>query len=161
MIFSKSFGYSLRGVLYVALQNETGHVQLNDMSEALGVPRYFMGKIMKRLVHEGIIDSIKGPTGGFFLNATTLNRYLIDVYRVTDHPEDLTQCVLARGECSSETPCKLHDLILPLKEPINRLLHATTIGDLMTGDHQELLAGLTLSIPAELTRGANRSNDQL
>ena len=65
MIFSKSFGYALRGVLYVALSADKGPVQLNEIAEALGVPRHFMGKIMKRLAHNSILDSQKGPSGGF------------------------------------------------------------------------------------------------
>lgn len=143
MIFSKSFGYSLRGILFVALKEDGAHVQLDDMAEALGVPRHFMGKIMKRLVKGGIISSLKGPTGGFFLNPSTLARPLIDIYRITDHPEDLEQCVLSRGPCNTEHPCKLHDKVLPLKSPLYKILFDTTIGELMDGDQGELLHGLT------------------
>lgn len=143
MIFSKSFGYSLRGILYVALKEGSGHVQLDDMAESLDVPRHFMGKIMKRLVKSNIISSLKGPTGGFFLNQSTLGRPLIDIYRITDHPEDLEQCVLSRGPCNNEHPCRLHDKVLPLKSPLYKILFDTTIGDLLDGDQGELLHGLT------------------
>lgn len=143
MIFSKSFGYALRGVLYVALSADKGPVQLHEIAEALGVPRHFMGKIMKRLAHNNILDSQKGPSGGFEINEDTLNRYLIDIYSVTDHPEELRQCVLARGECNPEHPCKLHKLILPLKDPINKLLYETRVGHLLQGNNMEMLDGLT------------------
>ncbi|HET7896419.1 MAG TPA: Rrf2 family transcriptional regulator, partial [Flavisolibacter sp.] len=62
-IFSKSFGYSLRGILFVALRETHTPVQLDEMAESLGVPRHFMGKIMKQLVKQGILSSLKGPTG--------------------------------------------------------------------------------------------------
>lgn len=143
MIFSKSFGYSLRGILFVALKEGGEHVQLDEMAEALGVPRHFMGKIMKRLVKAKIISSLKGPTGGFFLNDSTLERPLIDIYRITDHPEELDLCVLSRGPCNTEHPCKLHDKVLPLKSPLNQILYHTTIGELMEGDQKEMLIGLT------------------
>ena len=146
MIFSKSFGYALRGVLYVALSADKGPVQLNEIAEALGVPRHFMGKIMKRLAHNSILDSQKGPSGGFEINDETLSRYLIDIYTVTDHPEELRQCVLARGECNPDRPCKLHKLILPLKDPINNILYETTVGHLLQGDNEELLNGLTKNV---------------
>lgn len=142
MIFSKSFGYALRGILYVAAK-EKNAVQLDEMSQALGVPRHFMGKIMKRLVQQDVLASLKGPTGGFFLNETTLNRPLIDVYRITDRPEELEQCVLSRGPCNSAHPCRLHDKVLPLKAPLHEILYHTTIGELLNGDKESLIRGLT------------------
>ena len=143
MIFSKSFGYSLRGILFIGLKNGRP-VQLEEMTQALGVPRHFMAKIMKRLVQQNIISSLKGPTGGFFLNDTTLLRPLIDVYGITDHPEELGLCVLSRGPCNSEHPCQLHDKVLPLKAPLNKILYDTTIGELLNGDKENLLHGLTI-----------------
>lgn len=142
MIFSKSFGYSLRGILFIGLKNGRP-IQSEEMAEALGVPRHFMAKIMKRLVQESILSSVKGPAGGFFLNDTTLLRPLIDVYRITDRPEELEQCVLSRGPCNSEHPCRLHDKVLPLKEPLNKILYDTTIGELLSGNKENLLHGLT------------------
>ncbi|MER3464058.1 MAG: hypothetical protein C4329_06235 [Chitinophagaceae bacterium] len=50
MIFSKSFRYALRDILYVAAQSITHHVQLDEIAEALGAPRDFVGKIMKGVV---------------------------------------------------------------------------------------------------------------
>lgn len=142
MIFSKSFGYSLRGILYVAATKKSA-VPLDDMSQALGVPRHFMGKIMKRLVQQNILSSLKGPAGGFFLNETTLERLLIDVYRLTDRPEELEQCVLSRGPCNSSHRCRLHDKVLPLKAPLTEILYHTTIGELLAGDKESLIRSLT------------------
>lgn len=142
-IFSKSFGYSLRSVLFVAAKESRTPVQLDEIAAALGVPRHFLGKIMKSLVKQGILSSLKGPTGGFFINESTLNRPLVDIYRVTDHPEDLEQCVLSRGRCNSEHPCRLHDKMLPLKAPLNKVLYHTSIGELLQGNEAELLHSLT------------------
>jgi Rrf2 family protein len=146
MIFSKSFGYALRGILYVAAKQNTANVQLDEMAEALGVPRHFMGKIMKRVVQTKILDSQKGPTGGFYINDHTHDTKLIEVFRITDHPEDLEQCVLARGKCNSANPCRLHEKVYPLKGPINDLLFHTTVGDLLHGNNETLLQGLTVSV---------------
>jgi DNA-binding IscR family transcriptional regulator len=104
-----------------------------------------MGKIMKRLVQQNILESQKGPSGGFLLNDATLGRFLVDVYKVTDHPEELTRCVLARGECSEENPCRLHPLIAPMKGPMFKILYETRVIDLLDGDNQELLNGLTVN----------------
>ena len=50
MIFSKSFGYAIRGILYIAvMKNEKQRVQLDEMAGKLNIPRHFLGKIMKRM----------------------------------------------------------------------------------------------------------------
>ena len=47
MTFSKSFGYAVRGVLYIAvMQNEKRYVQAEEIAAQLFVPRHFMGKIL-------------------------------------------------------------------------------------------------------------------
>jgi Rrf2 family protein len=150
MIFSKSFGYALRGILYVALEEVHQSVQLDDMAEALGVPRHFMAKIMKRLVQRGLLSSAKGRFGGFSLSETTLQRKLIDIYEITDHPEALLQCVLSKGLCSAEHPCRLHDKIAPLRQPLQDILYHTTIGDLLYGGNkEELLGSLTSNVKSD------------
>lgn len=143
MFFSKSFGYALRGILFIALQEQRRAVPLDEMAEVLDVPRHFMAKIMKRLVQQNILASSKGRQGGFSLETDTLQRKLIDVYQLTDRPEELAQCVLSKGCCSEENPCRLHDKIAPLREPLVALLLHTTLGDLLHGDKDELLRSLT------------------
>ena len=143
MIFSKSFGYALRGILYVSLAEAHTAVQIDEMAEALGIPRHFLAKIMKRLVQHRILSSAKGRFGGFSLSEETVHCKLIDVYRVTDHPETLVQCVLSKGVCSAEHPCRLHEKVAPLRTPLNDILYHTTIGDLMQGNKESLLRSLT------------------
>jgi len=78
MLLSKSFGYALRGVLYVAMMNASKKkVQLDEMAEKLAVPRHFLAKVMKRVVKEGILSSVRGPYGGFCINESTLQTKLI------------------------------------------------------------------------------------
>ncbi len=100
MFFSKSFGYALRSVLYVASVGESnGKVPLEKIAEGLNVPRHFLGKVMKRLVKEGILSSQKGPNGGFFTNEKTLQTPLLQFIHLTGTADD-DRCggVEPRGE---------------------------------------------------------------
>jgi Rrf2 family transcriptional regulator, iron-sulfur cluster assembly transcription factor len=65
MVFSKSFGYALRGVLYVTMAGEKKTmIQLEEVAHQLTVPKHFLAKVMKNLVKEGVLNSMKGPYGG-------------------------------------------------------------------------------------------------
>src|SRR5689334_17340699 len=85
MFFSKSFGYALRGILYVAvMKGRNERVRLDKIAEDLQVPRHFLGKIMKRLVKADILSSVQGHQGGFSINEKTLTTTLIKIVEVTE-----------------------------------------------------------------------------
>src|SRR5918994_618927 len=64
MPFTKSFGYALRSILYIAIMSkEKSKVQVEEIAVRLSVPKHFLGKIMRLVVKNGILNSTKGPYG--------------------------------------------------------------------------------------------------
>ncbi len=108
MIFSKSFGYAVRGVLYIGLQGNKRHVQAKEIASVLAVPKHFMGKILKRLVKEEVLSSVKGPSGGFMVNSHTMNTPLFRLFAITEGLSTLETCTLKFSKCDSVNPCPLH-----------------------------------------------------
>ena len=143
MIFSKSFGYAVRGVLYIALmQDEKRYVQVEEIANKLGVPRFFMGKILKRLVKEKMIASSKGPLGGFTITERTLQAPLMDLVMITDGPEIFQSCVLSVRECSSVNPCPLHYQVEEVKTRLTSVLNNNSIADLLTENKPDFIKSI-------------------
>jgi Rrf2 family transcriptional regulator, iron-sulfur cluster assembly transcription factor len=143
MLFSKSFGYALRGVLYIALmQDEKKWIQVDEVAGRLGVPRYFMGKIMKRLAKEQLLVSSKGPYGGFTLHEDTLSKPLYAVVEIIDGLSSFQCCVLRMQECNAENPCPMHTQIEDIKSSLKTVLVTTNIGDLLKTDKQEFIKSI-------------------
>lgn len=143
MFFSKSFGYALRGILYVAMLNEENHkVQVDEIASKLGVPRHFLAKIMNRVVKEGILDSTKGPYGGFSVNEETLNSPLIRLLRITDGMEQFNSCVLQLRKCNHLNPCPLHFMIEKNRDDLQKNFSQVTIADLMKQENKILLQSI-------------------
>ncbi len=143
MIFSKSFGYALRSVLYVALvSDEKEKTQLDKIAVALNVPRYFLGKVMNRLVKEGILSSLKGHKGGFFINETTLGVSLSRIMDITGENEQFDTCVLRQHKCNVDNPCPLHKQAEAIKEKWQSLLSTTTVEDLLKKDTAMFIRGI-------------------
>ncbi len=144
MIFSKTFGYALRGILYVAVKGENnGMIQLNEIAEKLGVPRHFLGKVMKRIVKEGILNSLKGPYGGFSVNEVTLQTSLIKLVEITGETDKFDSCVLRLRKCNSKNPCPVHHQVLSLKQQWHLLLAGTTVGELIKKDNPAFIRSIT------------------
>jgi len=146
MFISKSFGYALRGVLYIALmQDENRKVQVDEIATQLSVPKHFLGKIMQQMVRAGLLKSTKGPYGGFSLTGKTLDTPLIKLLEVTDDISRFNVCVLKLKECNSSNPCPLHHEMEVFKKDILKLFHETTINDLLTDNKKTLIRSLSIS----------------
>ena len=132
MFLSKSFGYALRGILYVALmQDEKRKVQIDEIANKLSVPRHFLGKIMQQVVKAGLLQSTKGPHGGFYLAENTLSSSLIDLVKVTDGMDQFKICVLNLKNCNGIHPCPLHYEMEEVRGKFMEVFNSTTIGDLL------------------------------
>lgn len=143
MLFSKTFGYALRGILYIALvTDEKEKVHVDEIAEKLAVPRHFMGKILKRLVKHDLLQSTKGPAGGFTLSDITLATPLWNLIEITDGLGSFTNCVLRLQECNSENPCPLHSKIEATRVELRNVFTNTTIGELLHEDKQEFIRSI-------------------
>ena len=132
MLFSKSFGYALRGILYIALASDNKErVQVGEVAMQLVVPKHFLGKVMKKVVKNKILDSTKGPYGGLSINERTFSTTLIELFMITDENTQLNKCLLGLKECNPGRPCPLHHKMANHKKELVKLLSNTTVGDLL------------------------------
>ncbi len=147
MIFSKSFGYAVRGILYIAMVQDAQHyVQVEEISGRLAVPKHFLGKILRKLVKENLLKSVKGPMGGFSLNENSLAVPLMNILEITDGIACFKTCVLKWKECDAENPCPMHAEIEKIKIQLQQMLMDTTINDLMKDDKHSLMHSITTSL---------------
>ena len=146
-MFSKTFGYALRGMLYIALmQDEKRYVQVEEIAGKLTVPRHFMGKILKKLAQRGLLVSAKGPAGGFKLNNEALTTSLIQVVDITDGLAAFKSCVLSVKECNSLNPCPMHHQMVAVKTQLQDFLSNTTIGDLLTDNKTDFIKSISTGL---------------
>ncbi len=144
MLFSKSFGYALRGILYIAMVSDgKSRIHADEIALQLSVPRHFLGKIMKKVVKHGILDSTKGLHGGFSLNEKTLSTPLLDLVMLTDGKDQFETCVLRLRKCNSDHPCPLHHKMETHKKELFQLFFSTTIGDLLYADQPDFIKSLS------------------
>ena len=145
MFLSKSFGYALRGILYIAImQDENRKVQIEEIATKLSVPKHFLGKIMQQVVKAGLLKSTKGPYGGFYLADETLNTSVIKLVEITDGMEQFSMCVLNFKYCNGLNPCPLHYEMEEVKRNYLSLFTKNTFGDLLKDGKNDLLKSLAV-----------------
>ena len=142
-MFSKSFGYAVRGVLYVAIMQDTKHfVQAEEISSKLAVPRHFVSKILKKLVKAGLLTSSKGKSGGFTINNETKSLPLLKLFEITEGLTSFEHCALRLQQCDSIHPCPIHNQMAGIRDKIKDLLSSTTISDLLKEDKEEFIKSI-------------------
>jgi Rrf2 family iron-sulfur cluster assembly transcriptional regulator len=68
-MFSKSCEYAIRSVIIICQNSQQGlKTNVKEISERAGVPEPYIAKVMQILSKARVVQSIKGPGGGFYLS---------------------------------------------------------------------------------------------
>lgn len=121
----------MRAVLYIARQSLDGKkVGITEVSDALEIPKHYLAKILQQLTGRDVIQSIKGPGGGFFVTEQARKQPLIKVIDVLDGETVFDKCALGLSECSDAHPCAIHRYIVPFRDAFHSSVRNITIDDL-------------------------------
>lgn len=131
-MLSHTAEYALRAVLYIAQhQTETELVRNDVIAEALDVPRNYLSKILHTLGREKLLQSTRGPSGGFRLARNPDNVSLLQVVEPFDDFGGPRSCLLGRPRCSDRNPCPAHNRWKGISEQVGAFFRNTTVGDLL------------------------------
>lgn len=130
-MFSKSCKYGIRAVLYLAVKTRDGSKKgVQGIADELDVPKHFLAKILQELSRKGLISSIKGPHGGFYMDAKNVQKPLIAVIESIDGPEVMRSCILGLPVCSDKNPCPLHSKARVYRDGLLELVAEQSIAEL-------------------------------
>lgn len=86
MKISRSTGYALVSVGYIAQNYKEGAVLAARVSKEYGIPLEYLLKILQQLVRANVLRSKRGPRGGFFLARPDTDITLLEVIEAVDGP---------------------------------------------------------------------------
>lgn len=132
-MFSKACEYGIRATIYIAVQSGNNlRVSLKEIAREIDSPEAFTAKILQQLARHGIIDSVKGPTGGFVMEKREEVK-LIQIVSAIDGDSIFRGCGLGLKECSETQPCPVHDKFKMIREELKTMLENTSILELSEG----------------------------
>jgi Rrf2 family protein len=133
VILSQTAVYALRAVIHLAESDGEDLVRVDDMAEALDVPRNYLSKILHTLARSGVLRSTRGPGGGFRLAIPAHELRLLDVVSNFDDMDDRRTCLLGRPQCSDTDPCAVHARWQDAAREVRSFFLETTVADLLDG----------------------------
>ncbi|WP_313636468.1 Rrf2 family transcriptional regulator [Empedobacter sp.] len=145
-MLSKTCEYAVRAVIYIAQQTKDGNrVGIKDVAKGIDSPEYFIAKILQEMVRKNLLQSTKGPNGGFHLDEKYMKNSLAVIVRHFDGDKIFSGCALGLKRCSEKNPCPLHQQFKEIRNTLKHLLDTTTINQLVEKlDSQEVFLKLNL-----------------
>ncbi len=138
--FSTKGRYALRIMLELARGGHGESVSIRTLSDRQGITPKYMEYIMSMLLHDKLVVSTRGKSGGYRLARPAESYTIYDILRAAEGDLSPVQCL-----SQEENTCPLKDscATLPLWEGLGKLLH-------------DYLTGVTL---ADLTKNAARDTN--
>ncbi|RUO31980.1 Fe-S cluster assembly transcriptional regulator IscR [Aliidiomarina sedimenti] len=122
--------YAVTAMLDVALHADKGPVPLADISERQEISLSYLEQLFSRLRRHQLVDSVRGPGGGYRLGRSADLIAIGEVIRAVDESVDATRCQ-GKSNCQQGERCLTHSLWSDLSDRISNFLDNITLGELM------------------------------
>ena len=132
-MLSNTSKYALRAVIYLAMnKDKTVKTGIKKISEELEIPAPFLGKILQSLAKQKLLNSTKGPNGGFSLAKDPEDVFLIDIVEIIDGIEVFEKCGIGVENCmDQDKPCAIHSRYAGIREEMKKLFSETSINEMV------------------------------
>lgn len=132
-MFSKACEYGIKAVIYIAQQSLIKRkVSLKEISESIESPTAYTSKILQQLSKSFIINSDKGPTGGFSMDIPKIEKVkLSEIVFAIDGDSIYSGCGLGLKRCNEKMPCPVHNQFKLVRDELKKMLERTTIKSLV------------------------------
>ena len=129
-MFSKTCEYGIRAMIFIAQQSkDEARVGIREIARGIDSPEHFIAKILQQLGRKGIVQSVKGPNGGFYLDQKGRECSLAHIVRALDGEQLFAGCGLGLTQCSELHPCPIHDEFKRIRQEISGMLEDARIGE--------------------------------
>lgn len=134
-MFSKACEYAIRASIFIAEQSLLDKkVSLKDVAKAINSPEAYTSKILQKLSRHKIVDSDKGPNGGYSMENQKINGVkLSSIVFAIDGDNVYNGCGLGLPSCDENKPCPVHYQFKVIREELKSMLETTTIKSLTFG----------------------------
>jgi Rrf2 family protein len=130
MKISRSTGYGLVGVAYIAQHYKDGAVLAARVSKEYDIPLEYLLKILQQLVRANILRSKRGPRGGFFLARPAEEITMLEIIEAVDGPM-MGHMLLAEQTDSAPFSLKMEDVCKKATEEAKGVYRNATLSKML------------------------------
>lgn len=133
-MLSQRTRYAIRALQHLADRHGQGPVQLAEIAEKQNIPAKFLTVILSEMKRAGLVDTLRGKEGGYWLAKSPGDVTYGNIVRLTRGSLALVPCAsrLAYEKCKNcvdETVCRLHRVMLAVRDETANILDQVTLAD--------------------------------
>jgi len=122
--------YAVTAMLDLALHYKDGPITLADISQRQGISLSYLEQLFSRLRKQELVDSTRGPGGGYRLSRDAHQIAVADVITAVDEKVETTRCG-GLSNCQDDSQCLTHELWTELSSQIHDFLMGISLGNLV------------------------------
>jgi len=122
--------YAVTAMLDLALHYKDGPITLSDISQRQGISLSYLEQLFSKLRKNNLVDSTRGPGGGYRLSRNAHDIAVADVITSVDEKLETRRCG-GLSNCQNDEQCLTHDLWTALSEQIHGFLMGISLGELV------------------------------
>ena len=130
--------YALRFMIDLAQHDSTEFIALKDISERQDISVKYLEQITSLLSKFGLLQSVRGPQGGYKLARKPSEYTVGEILRITEGDLAPVNCAQQpTNACVHSSDCQTLQLWKDLSDVINTFLDSTTLEDLVVSSTNE------------------------
>jgi Rrf2 family transcriptional regulator, iron-sulfur cluster assembly transcription factor len=133
--------FAVTAMIDVAMHNGDGPVTLAGVAERQKISLSYLEQLFGKLRRAGLVDSVRGPGGGYNLARSSEGVSVADIITAVDEPIDATQCG-GKENCMDDRRCMTHELWANLNAHIFTFLSSVTLEHLVRQQDKQDVAVL-------------------
>ncbi|HKE01868.1 MAG TPA: Rrf2 family transcriptional regulator, partial [Planctomycetota bacterium] len=132
---SRRSEYGIIAVTHLAMRRGEA-VSVREIAERYGIPRRLLAEVMKDLVHQGLVRSVRGAAGGYRLATDPKSTSVRDVLAALEGPFELALCTgdpsrHLDGTCELLSCCPIRGSVHRIHERIHDVLAGVTLAEIV------------------------------
>lgn len=131
MKFSAKGEYGVRAIIDIAIFGDKAPVQVKEISRRQGIPERFLEQVMASLKRSGLVESVRGAQGGYFLSRDQADISLTDIIEAVEGPLEVMSCASGKStRCKELELCALRDVWSDVRDSILVALNSVSLEDM-------------------------------
>lgn len=129
MRLTRQSNYAIRTLVYCAV-NDPELSRVAEIARAYGISELFLFKLIKPLVENGLLQTVRGRHGGIKLGKAAADITLLETIRLTEENFALAECFEEGADCPLIGECDLNGALREALGAFFEVLASYTIADL-------------------------------
>jgi len=127
----------------MVIKDEKAMYTAKELSEFTSVPLPTVTRILKMLSNGELLNSQRGPQGGYSLTRNAKDISVAEVIEAMEGPISLTECASDDCGCSYEANCAVGKPWQKINKAIREVLQSISLAEMGTRDESQQLLKLT------------------